>query len=137
MALKDIIAKIQIKPLPDKKAKIEVDTPYWINKTADKTYINLALFGGITTVVQNEEDVDAAITEALTAFFHAANTYGKGIRNELKLLGWELKRNNIRFKSPRTAKRDRLVPTSFITPNSKIIQGMINTGSRASVSVNI
>ncbi len=139
MQPKKVIANIQITPIGDNKADIHIDTPIWTRVGEDgKIYINLALFGNITTVANNEEDIDASIKEALVCFFKAAQEFGKGIREELTLLGWIVKnQRNIRFKVNRAQRKDRS-PVSYNLPNvPTIFDGVMQTGKSKSLSLQV
>src|SRR6476660_7774409 len=102
MELQEIIAKIDMKRISNNTFDITVTMPIWKHIGSDnKTYITLALLGGIQTCVESDDDIDNAITEALKLFFNASQKYGKGFQHELKVLGWQSKKNHIRFKAPR------------------------------------
>lgn len=70
---------------------ITVTTPVQVRKSPDgKLYATLEAFGGITTYGENEFDLNVAINEAVSGFFKIADKYGKGIKEELKLLGFNI-----------------------------------------------
>lgn len=134
----NLIATIKISSIPGSiKQTADIEMPVWFQKSEDgKIRISLALFGGINTIAKNEADIDAAIKEAVEGFFHAAETFGKGIREELTLLGWAMKKNSIRFKVKSRDRRPapRLYNFSPIQPAYK---EMMRTGKPKNISVQL
>lgn len=142
MNLKDVIAKITVKPIADKKVNITVTMPIWLRRNHNKIYITFPLFGGINTFVENESEIDTASQELVESFFIAASKFGKGIPTELSTLGWEQKKNNHRFRTTRK-RLDRRTPvssTSFVPPNASklpMFQNLMNTGVKKQFSLQV
>jgi hypothetical protein len=100
MDLKGIIAKITFSTHTDGRSKAHINMPVDIRKGFDdKIYITLNLFGGMQTFAENEDGIDEAINEAIQIFFMASSQIGKGVQEELASLGWQIKKNSVRFKS--------------------------------------
>jgi hypothetical protein len=140
MNFKETIAKIQIQPVSPGLANVTMQMPIWKYRGEDgKIYIHLALLGGIRTVADNEEEVDSAVDEAVLSFFQAAHKFGKGAKEELKLLGWQIKKQNqIRYKLARGAKpKSALETTDFNVPNTNIVSEMMSTGININKSLSV
>lgn len=144
MSLDNALAKINIKPAGIVgKSTITVNMPIWIRKSEDgKFYANLALFGGITTYAKNESELDVAICEVLMGFFEFANKHGKGWKEELNALGWQIKNKNvIKFKvkhNDRHAVNRNPMPATYdINPAQPMYQSMLKTGTAKTVSFEV
>ncbi len=99
MNLKEIVAKITFSKTANGMSKAVINMPVELRKGKDnKIYIKLNLLGDITTFAENESDIDKAIGEAIQSFFIAASFFGKGVKDELEKLGWQIKKNSVRFK---------------------------------------
>lgn len=132
---KKSIASIKITPSMAGKSGIHIEMPVWIRKDENnKFYANLALLGGIMTYAESEKDIDIAINEAVTCFFEAAQKFGKGFKEELIALGWQIKKKNgLRYKVKRT-KTDRS-PISYGLPIPPAFQEVMQTGISKTLTV--
>lgn len=69
-------------------SSISVVMPMWDKIGIDDFLsINIPLFG-IKTFAKDEVDSDLAVEEAIKIFCINAEDFGKGLENELKILGW-------------------------------------------------
>lgn len=131
---KKSIASIKvIRKIGKDHAQVLIEMPIWFRRDANgRFYANLALLGGLTTYGDSEADLDVAIREAIMLFFKAAKEYGKGVQNELKELGWQMKSStSLRYK----ARRDR--PVSYNLPVSGAYAQMMQTGVSKSFQVDV
>lgn len=53
--------------------------------------IELPMFGDLRTYAKNETDMKVAIDEAIQLFRMVSEKFGKGLKEELKMLGWTKK----------------------------------------------
>lgn len=53
--------------------------------------IELPMFGNLRTYAENDTDMKVAIDEAIMVFRMASEKFGKGLKEELKMLGWTKK----------------------------------------------
>lgn len=92
--MKTITGNIEIKRVDGKLNSISVVMPIW-DKTSEDDFIsvNIPLFG-ISTFAKDELDTENAIKESINIFCINAEKFGKGLENELKLLGWSFKDSN-------------------------------------------
>lgn len=132
MELKKTIASISITPT-EGGALLNVDMPVWIKKDKNGVlYLKFPLFGDLTTFVQNESQLEQAMEEAIKSFFFASQKFGKGFDNELKSLGWQKKRNAIRFKAMPSKKFE--LPESY-SERVPFLQDLMKTGVQKSLQV--
>lgn len=131
------IASIQIKPNGADKVDITVNMPIWSRIGTDgKIYITLALLGGLTTFANKQEEVDDVIREAIKSFFISLDKFGKGFKQELSALGWQLNKNKIKFKISK--KRITPKPLSYrLEGKAPAWNEMMKTGQSKSLSVSI
>jgi hypothetical protein len=90
-------ANIEIIRKEGKLQSISVAMPIW-DKIGDDNFlsINIPLFG-IKTFAKDEVDAEIAINEILTLFCINAEKFGKGLENELKLIGWSFIKQDAEF----------------------------------------
>jgi hypothetical protein len=81
-------ANIEISRKDGKLFSVSVAMPIW-DKVGNDDFlsVNIPLFG-IKTFAKDEIDAEIAINESLRAFCINAEKFGKGLENELKLIGW-------------------------------------------------
>ncbi len=102
MKLENIIAKIAFFKDENGHGKANVDLPVIISEKEDGLFhIFIDVLGGIRTFTNDKNKIDIAINEMLQLYFDEATSKVdlNGLINELKILGWQNKPNNIRFKS--------------------------------------
>lgn len=115
MDMKNVI-KMEITRKGDALSSIKVFMPTWQKKGIDgKIYISLPVFG-VETYAMDEIDAETAIKEAVACFCIMAESHGKGLENELELLGWS---------------RDDINGNVLdITPDNFAFGSMIDTGEQ-------
>ncbi len=113
-------ASIEIIRKDSKLQSISVAMPIW-DKIGDDNFfsINIPLFG-IKTFAENEFDCEIAINEVLTAFCINADRFGKGLENELKLIGWGFIEQ----------KKDFCSMTFSVTNSNSVIDQIMQTGEQ-------
>lgn len=135
MSINKQIAKITIQPnkLHSGKIDVSVHMPIWIKNIDGGKLIQLGLFGGMSTFVDTEDKIDEAVKQMLKSFFKMANQAGKGFQAELKSLGWETKKANMRFRVPvsSNSKYNTRQSASFTPKDSDMISTLIETANRS------
>jgi hypothetical protein len=138
MEIPQIIAKINIKPVENKKIFIEVNMPIWIRKDRNgMIWIKMPLLG-LESFAQDMMDLDFAIKESINIFFKTANKYGKGFTDELTTLGWQKKKGNtLRYKDKKSS-FIKNKPESFQLPgDNPIYAELLKTGIQKKVSLRV
>jgi len=139
MGLKKQIAKVEIKkdPKDPKSLNISIETPIWKSEVDTGFIVDLKLFG-IQTFVNNKNEIDEAISEMLTVFFHTAQSSGKGIHAELKSLGWEPKKQNLRYRTNvnKTIKK-RIPSENFNIPSSPVLENLLHGAPSRKVQLSV
>ncbi len=141
MEHKEVIANIKVTPTISGQSNIDITMPIWIKKDElnSKFYVNLALLGGITTVVEKESEIDQAIKEAIKGFFLSSVKFGKGFTEELSFLGWQIKSpKSIRYRIPRKDRGKAFVKSNYNLLNSApAMKQMMLTGTSKSLSLQV
>lgn len=133
-----ILANIDIVKMGENKTRITIDMPIWTRKGNDgKIYISLALLGGINTFATSEEGVEVAVQEATRCFFLSAAKFGKGVKKELAELGWQLKKNKIRYRVSAKSRSPEPPASYGVDTNLPIWREAMKTGKSKSVTVDI
>lgn len=115
-------ANIDIVRTNGKLSSVSITMPIW-GKVGNDDFlaVNIPLFG-IKTFARDESDSEAAINEVLEAFCVNAERFGKGLENELKLIGWDFVEQKNGFTS-----------MSFRVSNSNsVLDQIMQTGDRIS-----
>ena len=77
---------------------LAVIMPVWNKTVRDFTSVNIPLFGLKTlALLDDEDDIQSSIEEALKCFCIASEKFGSGIGGELKLLGWQEVGNSFEY----------------------------------------
>jgi predicted RNase H-like HicB family nuclease len=129
---KKSIASIKVIPVAGGKSDIHIEMPVWIRKDAGNIfYAEMALLGNIVTYGNSEADLDIAIKESIACFILSAEQHGKGLKDELIALGWQIQKNKMKFKVKRT---DRGA-ISYNLSDNPALNSVIKTGVSKSVSL--
>jgi len=88
MKTKTTSGSIEIKRSKGKLDTITVVMPIW-DKTIEDGFlsINIPLFA-VSTFAKDVSDIDEAVREAITLFCVNSEKFGKGLENDLRVLGW-------------------------------------------------
>lgn len=74
-------------------SSVTVFMPIWDKDSDDDTIaIDIPLLG-LKTVAKDVEDAESAIKEAIELFCLSSEKFGKGLENDLKILGWSFDTN--------------------------------------------
>lgn len=113
-------ANIEINRKDGKLTSVSVAMPIW-DKVGNDDFlsINIPLFG-MKTFAKNELDAENAINEALTLFCINSEKFGKGLENELKLIGWGFNEQ----------KQDFTSMTYSVANSNSIIDQIMQTGEQ-------
>eukprot|EP00035_Acanthoeca_spectabilis_P027023 m.465037 g.465037 ORF g.465037 m.465037 type:complete len:128 (+) comp23942_c0_seq1:49-432(+) len=97
---------------------VSVAMPIWDKVGNDELLaIDIPLFG-IKTVAKDPVDAEVAIRESIQLFCLSAEKFGKGLENELKVMGWSFIEQSENFTS-----------MSFSVPSQNtVIDQIMNTG---------
>jgi hypothetical protein len=102
--------------------------PIW-NKIEDNGHISISIpLLGIETFSNSENDIEQFVKEALTCFCIIAEKHGRGVEKELEALGW---------KTDASAKNSKADHILSVNPATPIYAGMMKTGDRAVLQVNL
>jgi hypothetical protein len=127
---KKIIARLELKQVARNLMQVTCDMPVWMKKDENgKIIITLGLLGGIMTWADKDTDIDNAIREAIQIFFERSQLNGNGLNEELKSLGWQVKRNSVRF---RVGSKQQ-----FNIPNEPVLAGIMQTANEKSISLQL
>lgn len=99
---------------------VSIAMPIWDKIGNDNLLaIDIPLFG-IKTVAKDTLDAETAIEESVKLFCLSVEKFGKGLENELKVMGWSF-----------TEQSKDLTSMSFTVPsNNTIIDQIMNTGGQ-------
>lgn len=99
---------------------VSVAMPIWDKEGNDELLaIDIPLFG-IKTVAKNPMDAEVAIKESVKLFCLSAEKFGKGLENELKVMGWAFI----------TQEKDFTSMTFSIPAKNTVIDQIMSTGGQ-------
>jgi len=119
---------IKTTPIPGtNKMRIDFEIPVRTRSTKVGIEIVLPLFGDLTTMAENESEIQNSIDELLTCYVELVQRNGHGLKAELKSLGWRIKDSRMTFSGNH---RDRRATYSNI-----VSSGSYTTQGRFAVNV--
>jgi hypothetical protein len=144
LPIKEIVATIKETPVDKFKSNFTVQLPIFVAvQDCGKCLITLPALGGITISAENKEDVENVSRIAIQGFFDIAQKFGKGLKKELELLGWQLKASR-NFKYKTVVKRSqgatsitldkKSTPSEYTKPEMPVYPQMMVNGYNRTVA---
>lgn len=118
LPVKEIVATIKVEHRTKDSLTVTVNIPIWVSpQPCGRNMIVLTALGGIVMYAEKDEDVVKTAQAGIKAFLNIAEKFGKGLPQELELLGWQRKSSGYRLKD--VAKNVR---TSTTIPKSEYVK---------------
>lgn len=122
------VATVEVIKSGDKLSMVNFVMPIWFTKLDDETFkVDIPLLG-ISTVAYDEQDIDAAVSEASHSFVIASERFGNGVEKELENVGWKLENNK--------AKTPKKHVLNVVSHKSSIEDRLFKTGTPTSLRLN-